>query len=199
MERLLAIDPSLTCSGWALFSVGDKKLLSVGKIRSMGTSFPLAHRLKDIQKKITALYKDIQISGRDIVICEAPTTMKDPNAAIKVEQVRSIFEAEARMNGAEVPGRLNPRTVQREVLGLMGRQMDRKGVKQTACGVAYLLFGKTFHSFGLISDESELKKHQDIVDAVLVGHTALSRIQSSRVAAIPLATLFLEKKNRACG
>ena len=52
-KRLLAIDPSLTCSGWALFDIKTKKLLSVGNVKSKKEG-GLSERLLDFQKKIVS-------------------------------------------------------------------------------------------------------------------------------------------------
>src|SRR5689334_2486040 len=120
---LLSVDPSLTCSGWALFSLRSTALMGVGKIRSLPPSHALPDRLNDLQRKVQAVFDQFQLTEKDILVCEAPTTMKDPSAAIKVEQVRGMFESLARTRRVTVPGRINPRTVHHELLGLKGRQL----------------------------------------------------------------------------
>src|SRR5690606_567012 len=135
-KRLLAVDPSLTCSGWALFELatarpGQGKLVAVGKIRSLSPRVPLATRFSDLQRKIVGVYESLSLSGNDVLICESQTTMRDPRAAFKVEQVRGIFETVARSRSLHVPGRINPRSVQSEVMGLRGKQLARAVVKDT--------------------------------------------------------------------
>lgn len=188
---LLAIDPSLTCSGWALFSVESGSLLGVGKIRSMKPSFELSLRYKDLQHQIHSLFETLAIGSSDMLVCEAPTTMKDPKAAFKVEQVRGIFETLARQRGAFVPGRVNPRTVHFEILGLKGKQLKREIVKQTACTVAAHLHSKALFKIGF-KDAAELKRHQDIADALLIGSVVLSRIKRLIHARQPLESLTFD-------
>ena len=194
-RKILAVDPSLTCSGWAFFSVSTKQLLAVGKIRCLPASFNLSLRLKDIQDKVKKILSEIQLSENDVLVCEAATSMKDPSAAFKVESVRGIFEVLGREAGAIVPGRINPRTVQNEVLGLRGKQLEREHVKDIATNVAYRLFVKDLKRIGFDSSESALKKNQDIVDALLLGHVALTRLESiDRAKDINVEDLFAEKR-----
>lgn len=188
---LLAIDPSLTCSGWALFNASSGGLLGVGKIKSLKPTFSLAIRYKDLQRQIAQLFESIKLGDSDLLVCEAPTTMKDPKAAFKVEQVRGIFETLARQRGTLVPGRLNPRTVQFEILGLKGKQLKRIIVKQTACSVAVHLHKDALQRIGF-KDTENISKHQDIVDALLIGSVVLARIKRLAHAKEPLTSLLCE-------
>ena len=176
-HRLLAIDPSLTCSGWALFDLQQEVVLGVGKVKSQPPTVPLQDRLVDLQSKIEGLISSLGISPKDLVLCEAPTTMKDPRAAIKVEQVRGIFESIARARSATVPGRLNPRSVHSEVLGLTGKQVPRKEVKEVAVQICGSLFSRDLKKLGFDCSLINLKRHQDIVDALLIGHLAVRKIK----------------------
>lgn len=189
-SRLFAVDPSLRCSGWALFHIQKAELLGVGKIKSSGTERPLAHRLDDIQQKILSVYKELELSEHDVLLCEAPTTMRDPRAAIKVEQVRGIFEALGRSIGMSVPGRINPRTVQSEIIGLRGRQVPRTMVKAAAVSVVSRAYGSSLARLGFDSSEPQLKRNQDIVDAILLGNLGVVRIQSANLAGLALEDVF---------
>ena len=190
-SRLIAIDPSLTCSGWALFSLKTKKLLGVGKIRSMPPALALAERLDDLQRKVCRVFDELALAADDILICESPTAVLDPGGAFKVERVRGIFEVVARERGIRVPGRINPRTVQREIMGLKGKQISRTQVKQTAVEVVYRLYGSELGKLGLVSNGSkELHRHQDIVDAVLVGSLGLVKIGAAQAAGVMLQELL---------
>lgn len=193
MNRLIAVDPSLTCTGWSLFEISKGKIRSVGLIKSRGTEFTLPERLRDFHGQVRDLFNSLKLSNGDVLVCEAPTTMKDPKAAFKVEQVRGIFENTARDFGATVPGRLNPRTVQKEALGLFGKQLDRKGVKALARKTVGLLYGDTLNRFGI---DPEKLKYQDIVDAVLIGHVALSKLKASEQASVSIEQMFLEAWDR---
>ena len=190
MQKLLAVDPSLTCSGWASLNIESGRILAVGKIRSKPPSFALSERIADIQEKVELLYRTLELSGGDIVVCEAHTTVRDPKAAFKVEQVRTVFEAVARAHGIRVPGRLHPRTVQTELLGLRGKQLRRDIVKETAAGAVLHLFRDDLERLGIAADREVLRKHQDIVDAILIGSLALTRIESARRGDLHLDTLF---------
>jgi hypothetical protein len=66
------------------------------------------------------------------MVCEAATTVRDPHNALKVETVRAMFESVARGRLVGVPGRINPRSVQFEVMGLSGKQLPRAEVKDMA-------------------------------------------------------------------
>lgn len=190
LNRLMSIDPSLTCSGWALFSIRDERLLAVGKIKSKPARFPLAIRLLDLQQKIKEIFERLQLSERDVLVCEAQTTMRDPRAAFKVEQVRGVFETIARERALEVPGRINPRSVQNQVMGLKGKQLRRSVVKDTALQTVMAVYGSSLENIGFQVSADNLKKHQDIVDAILVGSLGLVRIAAARRTVQPLTTFF---------
>ncbi len=189
-KRLLTVDPSLTCTGWAFFDCEEGTLLSVGSLKSLKATHSLSHRLVDLQERVKALYEDFWLSPSDIVICEAPTTMKDPKAAIKVEQVRCIFEVLARARGVQVPGRINPRTVHRDILGQSGKQLSREIVKQSAVRAAEFRFASHLQSLGF---DAPLSAHQDIADALLLGEVALAKIRSAKQTNNSLSEYFIEK------
>lgn len=189
-SRLISIDPSLTCSGWALFSIKSAKLMAVGKLKSLSPEKPLAVRLQDLHIKICKIFETLELGNDDVLICESPTTMRDPRAAFKVEQVRGIFEEIARQRSVRVPGRLNPRTVQYEVMGLKGKQFNRAIVKQTALSIARTLYGKDLLGMGFKLDDGFLKRHQDIVDAILIGSLGVTRIQSAKTSGVSLEEMF---------
>jgi Holliday junction resolvasome RuvABC endonuclease subunit len=187
---LFGVDPSLTCSGWALFEVTSGELLSVGKIKGGAPRIPLSSRLGAFQERIGEIYDRIGICEKDIVVCEAPTTMKDPHNAIKVEQVRGIFESLARARGAGVPGRVNPRSVQYEVMGLVGKQAVRAEVKLAAVRTVQHLYQESLSRIGFDTEMPAITKHQDIVDAVLIGRLAVLRAQASVQSGVAIEQLF---------
>ena len=189
-RNLLAVDPSLTCSGWVLLGVEKGLVLSAGKIKGQAPSFPMAERLRVLQQDIEALFSDLRLSPLDVLVCEAATTVKDPHNALKVEQVRSMFESVARARGVVVPGRVNPRSVHYEIMGLRGKQMPRHEVKATARKTVAYLYGEELAKIGLAGNETELERHQDIVDALLIGRLALIRINSAREASLSIESLF---------
>jgi Holliday junction resolvasome RuvABC endonuclease subunit len=186
----MAVDPSLTCSGWALFSIQEGSLIAVGKIKSDPPKVALSLRMQRLQERVGSVLEKIGLGARDILVCEAPTTMKDPHNAIKVEQVRGLFESGARGRGATVPGRVNPRSVQYEVMGLKGKQVARAEVKQAAVRTALYLFAPRLQQLGLMPDEAELKRHQDIIDALLIGRLALIKVKSAREAGVTVESSF---------
>jgi hypothetical protein len=169
-------------------SIADGSILAVGKVKSEPPSVVMGERLRLLQGRIEALFDRLQLGSRDVLVCEAPTTVKDPHNALKVEHVRSLFEAVARSRSLSVPGRVNPRTVQFEIMGLHGKQLERKEVKAMAQRTVTFLYASELQRLGIQVDE--LKRHQDIVDALLLGRVALSRIQSAHDAALPLANIF---------
>ena len=183
---LLSIDPSLTCSGWALFSVAGGGIKAVGKVKADKPSIPLATRLEKLQTTISKMIEGLGLGAGDLLVCEAPTTMKDPHNAIKVEQVRGLFESLGRQRGVHVPGRINPRTVQYEIMGLKGKQLPRPEVKAAAVRTVEFLYADELQKLGL----SELKKHQDIVDAILIGRQALLHLEAARASNLPLESIF---------
>lgn len=189
---LLTVDPSLTCSGWALFNLKDSRLLGVGKIRSLKPSISLAARFKNLQEQIALLFEQLEVGRNDVLVCEAPTTMRDPKAAFKVEQVRGIFETLARQRGSLVPGRVNPRTVHYDILGFKGKQLQRVVVKEAACTVAGRLYGPCLAKIGF-PDLQKLKKHQDVVDALLIGTVVLAKIRRLAQAREPISSLSFEQ------
>lgn len=190
---LMAVDPSLTCSGWALFNLASESLMAVGKLRSLPPSYSLSDRLLALQSKVQETLKECGLGQGDYLVAEAPTTMRDPRSAFRVEQVRGLFETVARSRRIKVPGRVNPRSVQREVMGLKGKQITRERVKETAVLVAQALYESDFRRLEFPGHKSSLAKHQDIVDAILIGRLALIRIKSALQAGIPPQRLFDEK------
>ncbi len=192
-SRILAIDPSLTCTGWAFFDVNSEKLLGVGKIKSKSPKFTLSERLLDLQNKVRSLYIEIKICSSDFVVCETPTSIVDPSAVFKLEQVRGIYEVLAREFKAEVPGRINPRSVQRDLLGLKGKQLNRETVKSLAENTVKHLYGKVLDELGI---GKEIHKNQDIVDAILIGALALTKIKSAKRSNSNVAEIFVESKKK---
>ncbi len=148
----------------------------------------MAERLRVLQGRIEGLFERLRLGPHDVLVCEAPTTAKDPHNAFKVEHVRSLFEAIARSRSLAVPGRINPRTVQFEIMGLSGKQLERKEVKATAVRMATFLYGPELQRLGINMDE--LQRHQDIIDALLLGRLALTRIQTAHDGELPLAQIF---------
>lgn len=187
-RSLLAVDPSLTCSGWALFSIGKGTISAVGKIKSDPPSMVIGERLRKLQSRIEEVFSKLALGADDVLVCEAATTVKDPHNALKVENVRSMFEAVARSRSVRVPGRINPRSVQFEVMGLKGKQLARPEVKDMAVRTVEFLFAPELSRLGI--EISSLKKHQDIVDALLVGRLALTRIHSAYDAEVSLDSVF---------
>ena len=198
LRRFIAIDPSLTCSGWAMFNTESETIMAVGKIRGKKPPLSMALRLKDLQSQISELYSTIELNSNDVLVCEAPTTMRDPRAALIVEQVRGLFETLARDRGVPVPGRINPRSVQSEVMGLRGKQMKREVVKETALRVTEQLYGRRLEELGLGGEKQPLKRHQDIVDAVLLGRYGIAKLQEANRTGEPWESFFSQnEKNRS--
>jgi Holliday junction resolvasome RuvABC endonuclease subunit len=163
---LFAVDPGLRQTGWALFSISDEHPLEWGVISPENPKDPLSVRLHSIQSKIVKLFEGLGLSDGDFLVCEGPAPVSlNPSSSIKVEQVRSMFETLARSACMNVPGRLNPRTVQTDLLGLRGKQLPRKEVKNIAMSLVCQLF-----------DFGSTKVPQDAVDAILVGVLARSKI-----------------------
>lgn len=196
MPKLFAVDPSLTCSGWALFSIKHQSLLAVGKLHSLPPSTHLSLRYKNLQEKIAQILMQLRLGKNDILICEAQTTLKDPRAAFKVEHVRSIFESVARSAKINVPGRINPRSVQSELLGLKGRQAKRIEVKACASNLVQNLFEKELKGLGFNTTTKSLKANQDIVDAILIGYFAIAKVRNGLNAKQSLEEIFTEQKPR---
>lgn len=199
MRALLAVDPSLTCSGWASFSMTPSGTHVTGSLEAFGVVRParaksaVAERLSDIQEQIEALYEQLSLGPGDVVVCEAPTTMRDPRAAILVEQVRGIFEALARRRGVTVPGRIHPRTVHAEVMGLRGRQLRRSEVKAAAVGIVSHLYGAALRALGFEPRAESLSRHQDIVDAILLGHLGCVWLAAAASAELGIAEYFVSQ------
>ena len=195
---LLAVDPSLTCSGWALFLLRAETLVAVGKVKSDPPRLGLSDRLVRLQDRIEELLDRLGMGKKDVLVCEGPTSIKDPHNAFKVEHVRSIFETVARSRGTCVPGRINPRSVQSEVMGLYGKQIPRNEVKAAAVKTAVALYGSDLHRVGLCNgDGSSLGRHQDIVDAMLVGRFALTKCRAASDGGFSLEDMFAETSRKS--
>lgn len=188
---LIAVDPSLTASGWACFSLASGDPIAVGLISPPGATTPLANRLAWLQDAVTSVLRRCPVSEGDVLICEGPAPLvRNPQSALKVEGVRGIFEAVARAEGLNVPGRINPRTVQSELLGMRGKQLARAEVKAWARATAMRLYGTILEE--LLGNAHERKTiSQDILDALLIGTVAATRIQLAVRSEQPLESAFL--------
>lgn len=192
-KRLLAIDPSLSSSGWALFEIASEKLIAVGTLKSKYEKNKFFQRISKLQFEIGALLDNLELNSNDLLVVETATTIKDPDATLKVEQVRAIFEALARLKGMCVPGRVNPRSVHYEILGLKGKQLSRDMIKSAAFSVATKIFSQDLSRLNI--SEDMLIKEQDIVDAMLIGSLCLVRInQANASSTSSIEDCFLNTK-----
>ena len=194
-------------TGWALFSVRSAKPVRGGVLAPPGADVNLAERLTLLQRDIETLFDEINLGLGDVLICEGPAPLVvNPGSSLKVEQVRGIFEVVARTRGASVPGRLNPRTVQTELLGLKGKQLARKEVKRWAREVAHRLFGndleRMFDNKSSRNSELHSQRHskprdipQDVIDALLIGALAVSKIQLAERMNVNLSEVLSSSRN----
>jgi hypothetical protein len=157
----------------------------------------MGHRLRSLQERIESVLERIGLSAGDLLVCEAATTVKDPHNALKVENVRSIFETVARNREVTVPGRINPRSVHYEVMGLKGKQLPRAEVKQAAVRTVEVLYSDQLIDLGI--GVEKLERHQDIIDAILIGRLALTKIQSARSASFPIEKVFAPREGQKRG
>lgn len=188
-SRLFAVDPSLTCSGWVLFDIGGDCPIAAGTLSPPGPSVPLSERLRLLQNQVMSLMEALKLSRGDVLVAEGPAPLvKNPSSSTKVEQVRTMFETLARSLGVEVPGRVNPRTVQAELLGLRGAQLPRLQVKQLARTTAKQMFETEI----LIASQCPCfsKLSQDIVDALLIAAFSAALIRRAESSGTQLRDVF---------
>lgn len=190
MRYLFAVDPSLTCSGWALFDLKTSKPLATGIVLPPPATFSLEYRINFLQGEIKRIFIGMNLDKRDYLVCEGPAPLVlNPDSALKVERVRGVFEAVARENNLNVVGRLNPRTVQTELLGFKGKQIERKEVKKIAKQVALNLFSSFL--------SSKSKVTQDEIDALLIGALASSKIKMAVSSKLSPDVVFAPKVRRS--
>ena len=118
--------------------------------------------------------------------------MREPRAALKVEQVRTIFECSARARAVQVPGRISPRSVHFEIMGLRGKQLPRIAIKECAVHTALALFGAELSALGFPTQLKSMKQQQDIIDALLIGCVGIERVKAAEIQNVSLAE-FLDK------
>jgi hypothetical protein len=82
---------------------------------------------------------------------------------------------------------------------MRGSQVKREAVKAAAVEVVRYHYGTMLEKLNFPAAIPHLTKHQDICDAVLVGHMALLRIQEARRLSVPLWEVFEIKRRRAKG
>lgn len=196
--RLIAIDPSLRSSGWVLFDIQNESILDGGVLSAPNARNILANRFENLQTQVTELFRRLSLSIHDILVVEGPAHLVlNPSTAIKIEQVRGIFESVARSMGVVVPGRINPRTVQTELLGLKGKQLPREQIKAMAYQVATRLFGGALHT--MINDNKPRKKEiicQDVIDASLIGALVIARIKYCQLTGSDLCESLSEGRGK---
>ena len=196
-SKLIAIDPSLTSSGWVVFDLNSERPLATGCIKAGPPSIPLASRLKEFQGEVEVMFSEQSLNLGDYLISEGPAPLvKNPDSATKVEQVRGIFETIARSSGLRVPGRINPRSIQSELLGLRGAQKNRDFVKDSARKVVSSLMGSKLAELEGVAFE---QVSQDIVDAALIGVYAISRVKRAQASGFTVEELLQPKKPSARG
>jgi hypothetical protein len=88
--------------------------------------------------------------------------------------------------------------VQFEVMGLRGKQLPRAEIKATAVRTVEYLYLPELRRLGL-TEERGLGRHQDIVDAILVGRLALSRVQSALDGRLALEEMFRYSERQSRG
>ena len=190
MRYLIAVDPRLTCSGWALFDLKTANPLATGIILPLPATFSLEHRINLLQQEVKRMFISMSLDKRDYFVSEGPAPLVlNPDSALKVERVRGVFEAVARETALNVVGRLNPRTVQTELLGFKGKQIERKEVKKIARQVALNLFPSFL--------ASKNKVTQDEIDALLVGALAASKIKIALSSKLSPELVFATKARRS--
>jgi hypothetical protein len=158
-------------------------------------------RLSSLQQSVFKLFRALELGSHDILVCEGPAPLVlNPDSALKVERVRSIFESSARTLGIKVPGRINPRTIQTELLGMKGAQRSRPEVKAWARETAKRLFGAELDNLPQFPTPKRKVKRlsQDIVDALLIGSLAVSRAKLCACSDVSLELVF-ESKGRPGG
>ena len=209
--RLLAIDPSLNSSGWVMFNIAKASPLSIGIIPSKNTSskrktklsnLTLAERLYFIQKEVEESLEELKLGPNDILVCEGPAPLVlNPQTALKLEHVRGIYETLARHRGACVPGRLNPKTVQTEILNLKGKQLARPIIKDLITQTAKHIFASDLERLILKNPDILIKRRsgkteipQDIYDALLIGAVAVSKLQLCQKTQTDIFSIFSEKQ-----
>ncbi|MBL7662257.1 crossover junction endodeoxyribonuclease RuvC [bacterium] len=194
---LLSVDPSLRSTGWVLFSIETQAPVIAGLIKPTNTQLALASRLNQFQNTVSELLEYLKLNSKDYLVCEGPAPLVlNPQSALKVEHVRGMFETIARARNVCVPGRLNPRSVQSEILGLRGAQINRKQVKAVAKKTCEQLFPNlNLELVGIKIRKNELP--QDIIDALLIGMLACSRIRQAIFSGIEPEASFAERRQNS--
>jgi hypothetical protein len=78
--------------------------------------------------------------------------------------------------------------VHHEVMGLTGKQLPRDQVKMAARRTVEYLYLDQLNRLGL--PETSLSRHQDIVDAILIGRLAIMRIKAAADGGFPVEAMF---------
>ena len=164
--------------------------MAVGTLAPPGPTLPMPHRMQKLQSSVEMLFDELLLCPGDVLVCEGPAPLvKNPQSALKVEGVRGLFETLARGRGLEVPGRVNPRTVQSELLGMKGKQLPRIQVKEWARATAMQLFGEE------LKEITNGKISQDIIDAVLIGSFLLARLKIAEKTGMALEQAILPQSS----
>ena len=190
---IIGIDPGLTRSGWAVFCLRSIRPLSSGSIKPLGPQFPLPDRLVDLQGQVELLLREIDVKNTDYLVCEgAAHLMQNPKTSALVEQVRTIFETVARSRRIVVPGRINPRTLQVELLGLKGAQLPRDQVKKLAEEYTKIYFQSYLEAL-------DRKVNSDENDALLIGFLACSKVSRALKTSQDPLLQFTQSWNQSKG
>ncbi|MFN8389750.1 MAG: hypothetical protein U0136_05620 [Bdellovibrionota bacterium] len=198
-KHLLAVDPSLTASGWVLFSLDDALPKAAGVISPPGSEQLLVQRFNFLQLAVTEVLRKLNLGTGDLLVCEGPAPLvRNPQSALKVEGVRGVFETVARSMGVQVPGRVNPRTVQSEILGMRGKQLARVTVKDWARRSAMQLYGSQLERILASGGNGQgvRKIPQDIIDAALIGALAVARVQLALKSGASIDDVFAAQGSR---
>ena len=165
--RILAMDPSLSCIGWALMETGEDELRHLEWVSSWGKAEPTGTTFDDKLASAGAIAERVlRGASADILAVEMPVVYRNPQTTIKLAQVVGVVRWAAhhwvdRVIEIQPGGRL-------AALGLPVR-LKRPIAKELVINVVNNLYKRTF----------TMEDH-DIADAVAVGHAALAELRKEQ-------------------
>ena len=159
MNRILAVDPSFSKSGWALFSINHRKITLedcgyISKNKKSNNIIIITELAKEVCSILKVIVEKHGVPGHMII--EDQYFSKNAATLKRLTEARVVWEI---MYVAGIPEgcieRINPKTWQSQTLAL-SQKSERKNLKAAAKFAVKHLYGK--------------EVSEDEADAILIGH-----------------------------
>ncbi|MCS6961758.1 MAG: crossover junction endodeoxyribonuclease RuvC [Deltaproteobacteria bacterium] len=163
MQKVLAVDPSSSSLGWAI--IDTREIPLDAGVFYYNTDISISNRVKHIVNEIKHIIDCYNLKRGDYFVVESSAGCINPRTFLILERIRGAGEAVALLNGLTVLGRINPRSIHVNLLGIK-KSLARVFVKSAIRSYVE----KQFSAFLKSAEIEVIPKNQDVFDALLLGY-----------------------------